>query len=260
MATLEFAIKGPGPYPAEVFDELHRLAKKRGLTISVDQGALVEKGLQFKIEGPDEEELEAFKEGLESTFRKVEEVSKKMRGIKEEPKGSLDDLTDTETKMIEEFQCSGCVSGSDVACGRFKLWRDDEKISFSCRSHVPGTFLTNIGCLLLGMPKGFNRIGDWYNYNDPNLLMKQMAEKDRKEPPTGGYDMSCSHIRLHAKGNKPKWNKFNVAVWAMVHEGYLFVRTFSPRINRTYIDVIESGTIEMVPGAVDVGKFVEEID
>lgn len=261
MPTLEFAIKGPGPLPSDVFKELHKLAARCGLTVEVDQGALVEKGLQFRLEGPDEEELEEFKKGVERTFQKVEEVSKRMRGEKEEPKGSLDEkLVDSEVKMIEEYQCSGCVSGSDITCGRFKLWRDDEKIGFSCRGHVPGTFLTGIGCILLGMPKGFNRIGDWYNYKDPMLLMKETVERGRKDSPTGGYETGHVHIRLHTKGTKPLWNKFNIAVWAMVEEGYLFVRTYSPRVNRTYIDVIEGGTLEMVPGAVNVGEFQKDID
>jgi hypothetical protein len=261
MPTLEFAIKGPGPLPRELIAELHKLAGKHGLTVAVDQGALVEKGLQIRLEGPDEEELEEFRKGVEGTFRKVQETIKKMKGEKEEPKGSLDEkLVDGEVKMIEEFQCSGCVSGSDITCGRYKLWRDDEN-GFSCRGHVPGTFLTGIGCLLLGMPKGFNRVGDWYNYNDPNLLMKQMAEKDRKDSPTGGYDTSCVHIRLHTKEMRPPtWDKFNLAVWAMVENGYLFVRTYSPRINRTYVDVIEGGTLEMVPGAINVGEFHKDID
>ena len=182
---------------------------------------------------------------------------------------SLDDLSESETKMIEEFQCPGCVRGSDVTCGAFKLLKDN---GFSCRGHIPGTALSGIGFILLGMPKGFNRLGDWYNYNDPDLMFKQigiigLVEKFRKETdtkgvvPSGGYDITQTHIRLHTKEmKKPEWNKFNIAVWAMVENGYLFVRTYSPRINRSYIDVIEGGTLEMCPDAINVGEFHKEID
>lgn len=185
---------------------------------------------------------------------------------------SLDTLTDSETKLIENFQCPGCVRGSDITCGAFKLWKES---GVSCRGHIPGTALSGVGYILLGMPKGFNRLGDWYNYNDPNLMFKQIGiiglvdkmneeagkEKTKGLAPSGGYDMTTVHIRLYPKdAPRPTWNKFNIAVWAMVHEGHLFVRTYSPRINRTYIDVIEGGTMDMVPGAIDVGEFKDDID
>jgi len=46
----------------------------------------------------------------------------------------------------------------------------------------------------------------------------------------------------------------------MVKDGFLFVRTYSPRINHCSIDVIEAGDLDMVPEAIDVGKFIDEID
>ena len=54
--------------------------------------------------------------------------------------------------------------------------------------------------------------------------------------------------------------RFTDAGWAMMEDGYLFVRTYSPRLNRTFLDIVEGGTMELVPGAVNVGEFVEEID
>jgi hypothetical protein len=64
------------------------------------------------------------------------------------------------------------------------------------------------------------------------------------------------------------WDQFNVPVWAMEggksgdpdHAGFLFVRTYSPRVNRMAVDVIEGGTLELVPNAIDVGKFYDKID
>lgn len=43
-------------------------------------------------------------------------------------------------------------------------------------------------------------------------------------------------------------------------DGYLFVRTVSPRTARIFTDVIEGGTLAMAPGAINVGEFYDEID
>lgn len=142
--------------------------------------------------------------------------------------------TKEQKEMIEEFQCPGCVAGMDVKCGAFKL---HAQYGFTCLGHVPGTVKMGGGSFCLGLPKGFDKVGD-------------AREKITKEP----------YIRLWGKGTKPDWDKLNVAVWAQEKEGYLYVRTFSPRINKTYVDVIAGGTMAMVPGAVDVADFKGEID
>lgn len=54
--------------------------------------------------------------------------------------------------------------------------------------------------------------------------------------------------------------KLNVAVWAMEHEGALFVRTYSPRVDAGTVDVIPGGTLAMAPGAINVAEFADEID
>lgn len=146
-------------------------------------------------------------------------------------------LSKAEQHMIEEFQCPGCVAGSDIKCGAFKFSKNN---GVCCTGHVPGTMILGLGSILLGMPKGFNRVGDW-----------------RGE---GGFTRDDSRIRLFTKGEAPEWNDLNVPVWAMVEKGYLYVRTYSPRTNRTFIDVVEGGTLELVPKAIDVGKFKDEID
>jgi hypothetical protein len=142
-------------------------------------------------------------------------------------------------KMVEEFQCPGCVCGSDTTCGRYKF---DETMR-QCTGHVLGTMIGLGNSIALGLPKGFNKPGvDW-----------------KAEPPRAFNTMK---IRLYPKGTLPEnhWNHLNVAVWAMGHDGHLFVRTFAPRINNSWVDVIEGGTLSMVPNAIDVSKFVNEID
>lgn len=156
-----------------------------------------------------------------------------------------DEVSKVEKKMIENFQCPGCVSGSNLKCGAFKLHRGGPRFdNFACQSHCAGT---NIGFpgqgikqVLLGLPKGFTQTGD-----------VEMGAKDRQ------------FIRLWEDAEKlpgNMWDHLNVPVWALVQDGYLFVRTYSPRINLTFVDVIKGGTLALVPKAIDVGTFIDQID
>lgn len=52
----------------------------------------------------------------------------------------------------------------------------------------------------------------------------------------------------------------NVAVWAMEKDGFLFVRTYIPRINVGFVDVVDGGTMDMVPNAINASEFYEDID
>lgn len=142
----------------------------------------------------------------------------------------------TSEEMIEKFQCPGCMSGGDTHCGHYSL---NENYGISCSSHYAGTMIFGIGKILLGLPKGFNRIG----------------------PLESEYQKV--YLRLWLAGQKPVWDKFNVPVWAMVEDGFLFTRTYSPRNNKTNVDIIEGGTLEDIPSEfkiINVGKFKDEID
>lgn len=146
-------------------------------------------------------------------------------------------------QMVEEFQCPGCVCGSDVECGAFKLREPGEQAWNMCDGHVLGTTLLPGGTIALGLPKGFNKSG-WC--------------------PSDNRHHSKMEIRLwpspEAVVDAKLWDKLNVPVWAMKREGYLFVRTLAPRIARNTVDVIKGGTVELVPQAIDVGQFHDEID
>lgn len=143
-----------------------------------------------------------------------------------------DALPDQNVVMVEKFMCPGCVCGSNTKDGCYK---PENNYGHSCGGHVLGTMILGIGHIALGMPKGFNRM-----------------ERDVR--------VERTPIRLWTKGTKPDWDKFNIATWAMVEDDYLFVRTYCPRTAFQYVDVIEGGTLKMVPGAVDVGEFVDDID
>jgi len=137
----------------------------------------------------------------------------------------------TQIEMIEEFQCPGCTCGGPKTCDKLKL-HVSVSVGTWCESHSAGTFMLGLGRIALGLPKGFHRYGPG----------------DKME------------IRLFLAGEKPEWDHLNVAVWAMVIGGFLFVRTYSPRVNRCSTEVISGGDLGMVPGALDVGKFIDEID
>jgi len=145
---------------------------------------------------------------------------------------------DPKEKLINEFQFTGCVGGPGPEdCPQYELVEMDGFVR--CLNHCPGTRLMGVrsSLMCLGLPKGFCRVA---------------GHKDKIEP----------HVRIFPDKEKLNghWNKFNIPAWAMEKDGFLFVRTYMPRVDVTVVDVVQGGTLDMVPGAVDVGEFWEEID
>ena len=144
-------------------------------------------------------------------------------------------------EMVGEFQCPGCTCGGKNTmddCGNIE---QSHGMPWTCSNHSAGTMMFPGGKIMLGLPRGFNKVG-----------LNRSAFSDKQHNP----------IRLWPKdGHPPKdfWDHLNVAVWATEENGHLFVRTYSPRINVNWIDVIEGGTLEMVPNAINVAEFVDEI-
>lgn len=158
-------------------------------------------------------------------------------------------MTDEQKEMIEEFQCPGCTLGMNVTCGRFDF--TESATGCWCIGHSAGTMMTVPGMgimkFALGLPIGFNRVG--------TIQTGFEDEKDRNQ-------RRSTNIRLVVDPfKKESYDDFNVPVWAMEHEGYLFVRVMSPRINFNYVDVIKGGKFEEIcPNAIDVAKFANELD
>lgn len=161
------------------------------------------------------------------------------------------DATDTKKQlsrieMITEFQCPGCSCGTWAKdCDQLKIDTQTEegsfRGSFRCSSHHAGTIMVGFGKILLGMPVGFNKI---------------RAEKVL--------------IHLADQDNFCSFNRFNIPVWVMEKDGFLFVRVFCPRISLSHILVIQGETVESLakywndtipmPTVIDVSKFIDEID
>lgn len=132
-------------------------------------------------------------------------------------------------EMVEQFQCPGCVCGGDTSCGKYAPY--DYAPGVSCSGHVPGTSMlgpSGLTRINLGLPKGFNR---------------------------GAGDVT---IRLHLNA-APLFDKFNVAVWVLEQNGFLFVRTYSPRTDMRHVDIFRKGkAAEICPDAIVVDP--EEMD
>jgi hypothetical protein len=140
--------------------------------------------------------------------------------------------------MVRKFQCSGCLHGHEPeSCTEYNL--NNDGFGSDCDNHRAATFVSGIGRLALGLPKGFNRYGAGPGV-EPLVKMR---------------------IRLHVDG-PPPWDKFNVPVWKMVKDGMLFVRTYVPRINACFVDVVQGVGLD-APGlehTIDVGQFYDDID
>lgn len=117
---------------------------------------------------------------------------------------------------IEEYQCSGCVSGSNIEC-----FKNNESGGVGCGKHHAGTIVTGIGNFFLGMPRGFERLGE-YRKLKPNI-----------------YETFNS--------SDWKYNMWNIAVWKYLSkEGHTFVRGIMPRRNEPFIHIFLENCIDKI--------------
>ena len=124
-----------------------------------------------------------------------------------------------ETKLklaIEKYQCSGCVVGGDISCFENNNW------GLGCGKHHAGTMIfPGVGNIFLGMPKGFNRLGE-YTKLKPTIY-------DTFESSDWKFDM------------------WNIPVWKYLSkEGYTFVRGLMPRRNEPFIHIFLENCIDKI--------------
>ncbi|MEK6829855.1 MAG: hypothetical protein AABY15_07080 [Nanoarchaeota archaeon] len=147
---------------------------------------------------------------------------------------AVEQLSETVKKAVETFLCPGCVKGSDTSC-----YKKNPNLGESCANHNAGTYVSSIGRILLGMPTGFNRLGQ-ANILDIGIYNK-FSEVERK----GIYGYS----------------KFNVPVWKhLTKDGHTIVRGFSPRINRPFIDIYTENCLDKINCQEITEKDISEMD
>lgn len=121
-------------------------------------------------------------------------------------------------KMIEELQCPGCTLGANTLCDSFE--EEEGPLNhpyFKCRNHSAGTRLLGVGKILLGFPRGFNRIGE--------STAAEVVRFFEKVEDSWGTDVN---------------NPFDFPVWKAKHDGRVFLRVVSPRVGRVQIHAIDS--------------------
>ena len=133
---------------------------------------------------------------------------------------------------IEEYQCPGCIAGYDVTC-----FKPNENGGVGCGGHMAGTMMMGIGSFYLGMPKGFNRVGEFSN------MIPTIYEKFEDNPREVNYD------------------KFNIPVWKHLNkDGHTFVRGIMPRINKPFLHIYLENCIGLVDCFNVTEKDIEEMD
>lgn len=106
---------------------------------------------------------------------------------------------------VENYQCAGCVNGSFPECYKKHAWGS------GCDNHAAGTYLSGIGKIFLGLPKGFNRLG-------PNAQTR---------------------VVIYEKFEDDLYDQWNIPTWKFLDEhGNTLVRVLSPRTNFSAVHVI----------------------
>jgi len=139
--------------------------------------------------------------------------------------------TQQQQEMIEKFQCPGCVSGSDTKCGSFEFFEHKEDF-FNCSKHCPGTTVNLHQLIALGLPSGFN------------VCLRLEQE--------GGRGLRLPYIRLQTDKKPTFFTWLDIPVWYLEKDGYLFIKTYSPRTLLTAVEVYKGCTKDDIKLTDDV--------
>jgi len=119
-------------------------------------------------------------------------------------------------EAIEEYQCSGCTSGSDTSCHTSAFG------GVGCGRHSAGTIMHGVGKLFLGMPIGFNRLG-------VHERLQPVMYKEYSDHSKSGYNM----------WNIPNWKHLN-------EDGHTIVRGLMPRRNEPFLHIFLEDCIDKI--------------
>lgn len=130
-------------------------------------------------------------------------------------------------KAIETYQCPGCGCGSDISCYKKGYYLE-------CASHVVVTTISCIGRVLLGMPKGFDRLG---HCDKTKITIFENFEDG------WGYNM------------------YNIPVWKYLdRNGNTLIRGISPRTNYPWIHIFIGNHTAKISCLEITQKNVDEMD
>ena len=135
------------------------------------------------------------------------------------------------TRAIEDYQCPGCVVGSDTSCF------EPSVSGVGCGKHTAGTniFTTELKIIFLGMPVGFNRLGF--------------------------FDRMIPYIFSSFKDCEWKYDMFNIPVWKYLNEnGHTLVRGLMPRINTPFLHIYLEDCMESINCYEIKESDLEEMD
>lgn len=129
--------------------------------------------------------------------------------------------------LIKKYVCPGCTSGCDITCGNAKIYDN------TCQSHVPGTSKlssTGIITFALGLPIGFNRIGETKIY--------------------------C----FEKKEELWDFDKFNILLWKYQYGNDVLLRIAQPRRGEILTAVIENSTVDDFDGLLISDEDIQAMD
>lgn len=132
-------------------------------------------------------------------------------------------------EAIREYQEPGAVSSFDPATAT---------IQHGWKEHCPGTYSPQIGTILLGMPKGFSRLGPI----DIGKIARSIFIFETFEEGWG-------------------YNMFNVPVWKyMDKHGNTLVRGLSPRVNTPFIHIFLGNHMDKINCIEITDADLEDMD
>lgn len=136
-------------------------------------------------------------------------------------------------KMIERYQCSGCIKGSDISC-----YKKGNNESIECSKHVEGTKIyPNIGKIFLGLPKGFCQLG---TCGETKITIFK------------SYEHSLSLWR---------YDMFNIPTWKYLDKhGNTLVRGLCPRINYPFLHIFMENQMAKITCLEITQKDIDEMD
>ena len=131
-------------------------------------------------------------------------------------------------KAVEEYQCPGCVCDKNKHCYR-------NESDLVCKAHVPGTIIYRVGTILLGMPKGFNRL----------------EETKRME--------ICIYKTF--LGSNWSYDSLNIPIWKYLDKfGNTIVKGICPRINKTWTHIFLEDCIDKIKCTEITEKDLEKME